>query len=251
MKIQKLSIVIPVYNEESTIQLILDKVVQLSLLESIKKEIVVINDCSTDGTHQQILDFLANYTKLNLIYFSQTINKGKGAALHKGFELSSGDYIVIQDADLELNPTDINNLLAAVEYGDANVVYGSRFLENKHQNVNFIWHILGNSLLTRLNNLFTGLKLTDMMTCYKLFPKSILSKVDLKEQRFGFEPEITIKLSKNKELKIVEVPVFYSARTKEEGKKINYKDGIRVIYCILKYTLFNKIGGKSQKNKEK
>jgi glycosyltransferase involved in cell wall biosynthesis len=251
MKIQKLSIVIPVYNEESTIQLILDKVVQLSLLESIKKEIVVINDCSTDGTHQQILDFLANYTKLNLIYFSQTINKGKGAALHKGFELSSGDYIVIQDADLELNPTDINNLLAAVEYGDANVVYGSRFLENKHQNVNFIWHILGNSLLTRLSNLFTGLKLTDMMTCYKLFPKSILSKVDLKEQRFGFEPEITIKLSKNKELKIVEVPIFYSARTKEEGKKINYKDGIRVIYCILKYNLFNKIGGKSNKNKEK
>ena len=251
MKIQKLSIVIPVYNEESTIQLILDKVVQLSLLESIKKEIVVINDCSTDGTHQQILDFLANYTKLNLIYFSQTINKGKGAALHKGFELSSGDYIVIQDADLELNPTDINNLLAAVEYGDANIVYGSRFLENKHQNVNFIWHILGNSLLTRLSNLFTGLKLTDMMTCYKLFPKSILSKADLKEQRFGFEPEITIKLSKNKELKIVEVPIFYSARTKEEGKKINYKDGIRVIYCILKYTLFNKIGGKSNKNKEK
>lgn len=251
MKIQKLSIVIPVYNEESTIQLILDKVVQLSLLESIKKEIVVINDCSTDGTHQQILDFLANYTKLNLIYFSQTINKGKGAALHKGFELSSGDYIVIQDADLELNPTDINNLLAAVEYGDANIVYGSRFLENKHQNVNFIWHILGNSLLTRLSNLFTGLKLTDMMTCYKLFPKSILSKVDLKEQRFGFEPEITIKLSKNKELKIVEVPIFYSARTKEEGKKINYKDGIRVIYCILKYNLFNKIGGKSNKNKEK
>ena len=235
MKIKKLSIVIPAYNEEKTIRLVLKKVSDLELFNGVEKEIIVINDCSKDSTMEEIEAFLNEYPELDIISFHQDINKGKGAAIHKGIELASGDYIVIQDADLELNPLDINKLLETVFLGISNVVYGSRFLVNNHSNTSFIWHILGNGFLTRLSNLMTGYKLTDMMTCYKLIPAKILKEINLKEKRFGFEPEVTLKLSKMKNIQISEVAISYIARNKGEGKKINSKDGLRVIYCIFKY----------------
>lgn len=238
MNIQKLSIVIPVYNEENTIQQVLLKVQKIQLIQAIQKEIIVVNDASTDSTDEKIRSFMAFPENQNILYKKHEVNRGKGAALHTGFEIATGDYIVMQDADLELNPEDINLLLKPVVENSADVVYGSRFIEDKHENVRFVWHILGNTFLTKLTNLFTGLKLTDMMTCYKLIPANTLKSFKLKEYRFGFEPEVTVKLAKVKKMRIVEVPISYIARTKDEGKKINYKDGIRVIYCVLKYRFF-------------
>lgn len=237
MGIQKLSIVIPVFNEEQTIQLVLEKIQQLQLINSIEKEVIVINDASSDSTDIKIQEFISTELGQNIIYKKQPFNQGKGAALHAGFKLATGDYIVMQDADLELEPKDINLLLQPVVEQKADIVYGSRFLEDKHENVKFVWHILGNSFLTKLTNFFTGYRLTDMMTCYKLIPSNILKSLLLKEKRFGFEPEVTVKLSKHKELRLLEVPITYIARTKADGKKINYKDGLRVIYCVLKYSL--------------
>ena len=235
LNVQKLSIIIPAYNEEQTISAVLKNVLELQLYGNIEKEMIVINDCSKDSTAQQIDDFVTANPDGNIISFHQPVNKGKGAAIHKGIELASGDYIVIQDADLELEPADINRLLEGLSQGDASVIYGSRFLRNDHQNTKFVWHIMGNGFLTKLSNVFTGFRLTDMMTCYKLVPADILKKIELKENRFGFEPEVTLKLSKIKGLKIKEVPISYIARNKEEGKKISSKDGMRVIYCIMKY----------------
>lgn len=235
MKVQKLSIIIPAYNEEKTIRQVLDNVAKLELIDGIEKEILVVNDASSDKTSQEIETFLREYKDQNIHAFHQPINKGKGAAIHKGIELASGDYCVIQDADMELDPNDINLLLNGLYKNDAQVVYGSRFLKKDHQNTSFIWHIMGNGFLTKMSNVFTGFKLTDMMTCYKLVPSDILKSIDLKENRFGFEPEVTLKLSKIKGLKVNEVPISYIARNKEEGKKINSTDGMRVIYCILKY----------------
>lgn len=235
MKVQKLSIIIPAFNEQQTISEVLKNVLELQLHNDIEKEIIVINDCSTDATAEAIELFLQEYPSANIQSFHQAVNKGKGAAIHKGIELASGDYIVIQDADLELDPTDINKLLIGLLGSDAQVIYGSRFLQKGHQKTNYVWHIMGNGFLTRLSNLFTGFRLTDMMTCYKLVPAHTLKSIKLKENRFGFEPEVTMKLSKIKGLKIQEVPISYIARNKEEGKKINSGDGMRVIYCILKY----------------
>jgi len=236
MKVKKLSIIIPAYNEGQTIRAVLKNILELPLINNIEKEIILINDCSSDTTAQEIDLFLKENPTQEIKAFHQTVNKGKGAAIHKGIELASGDYIVIQDADLELDPADINKLLEGLENSDADVIYGSRFLQKNHQKTNYIWHIMGNSFLTRMSNVFTGFHLTDMMTCYKLVPSSILKSIKLQENRFGFEPEVTIKLSKIKGLKINEIPISYIARNKEEGKKINSKDGMRVIYCILKYT---------------
>jgi glycosyltransferase involved in cell wall biosynthesis len=235
MKIKKLSIVIPAYNEEKTIRFVLKKVSDLVLFNGVEKEIIVINDCSKDSTSDEINAFSNQNPTLNIVTFNQIVNQGKGAAIHKGIALATGDYIIIQDADLELDPLDINKLLEHLFLGDSNVVYGSRFLINNHSNTSFIWHILGNGFLTKLSNLVTGYKLTDMMTCYKLIPTTILKEINLKEKRFGFEPEITLKLSKIKQIKISEIAISYNARSKGEGKKINSKDGLRVIYCILKY----------------
>ncbi len=231
----KLSIIIPACNEESTIEEVLQRVRDLTLINGIEKEIVVINDASSDSTGDKIKSFQLDNPDHSIIGYHQDINKGKGAAIHKGIDLSTGDYIVIQDADLELDPSDINGLLAGVGENDASVVYGSRFLRKDHQNTKYVWHIMGNGFLTKLSNVFTGFKLTDMMTCYKLVPSNILKSIDLKENRFGFEPEVTLKLSKIKSVKIHEVPVSYIARDKADGKKISSKDGFRVIYCILKY----------------
>ncbi len=237
LAIKKLSIIVPAYNEEKTVALVLQKLVDLQLLYSITKEIIVINDHSTDNTAHEI-DRMARSNPETIISYHQEINKGKGAAIRKGIEQSSGDYIVIQDADLELDPSDINRLIEGHYQSNQAVVYGSRFLNDTHQNTKFVWHIIGNGALTKLSNIFTGFHLTDMMTCYKLVPASVFKEFSLKENRFGFEPEITMKLSKIKGLKIHEVPISYLARTKIDGKKISAKDGFRVIYCILKYFLF-------------
>ena len=239
MQVNKLSIIIPAFNEEATIEEVLRRVIELPLVGHPEKEVIVINDCSSDETGKRIDSFIANCSTPCILSFHQPINKGKGAAIHKGIELATGDYVVIQDADLELDPNDINALLKGLSETGAQVIYGSRFLEARHTNTRFWWHIMGNGLLTRLSNIFTGMKLTDMMTCYKLVPSSIIKKLILKENRFGFEPEITVKLSKIKELKIKEVPISYSARDKAAGKKINWKDGIRVMYCVIRYRLFN------------
>ena len=239
MKIQKLSIVIPAYNEEKTIRLVLKKVSDLVLINNIEKEIIVVNDCSSDSTSKEIESFINDHPNLDIVSFDQNINQGKGAAIHKGIAMATGEYLVIQDADLELDPLDINKLLEHVFSGISNVVYGSRFLINNHSNTSFIWHILGNGFLTKFSNLVTGYKLTDMMTCYKLIPTKILKEIKLNEKRFGFEPEITLKLSKIKNVQISEVSISYTARKKVEGKKINSKDGLRVIYCILKYWILN------------
>ena len=229
MKIKKLSIVIPAYNEEATIRVVLQKVLDLTLLNGIEKEVIVVNDSSKDNTGFEMDDFKKLNSNFNLVVHHQEINLGKGAAIHKGISLATGDYLIIQDADMELDPSDINVLLEAVLNENSDVVYGSRFLLNKHQNTSFVWHILGNGLLTKLSNVFTGYKLTDMMTCYKLIPTNVIKSINLKENRFGFEPEITLKLSKIRELKISEVPISYNARNKEEGKKINSGDGLIVL----------------------
>lgn len=235
MKITKLSIIIPAYNEGKTIRSVLENVAQLQLVNDIEKEIIVINDCSTDNTVEEIERFISENPNQDLLAFYQLVNKGKGAAIHKGIELATGDYIVIQDADLELNPNDINKLLEGLTTKNSQIIYGSRFLNKEHQNTSFVWHILGNGFLTKMSNVFTGFKLTDMMTCYKLIPTDILKSIKLKENRFGFEPEVTLKLSKIKGMTIAEVPISYIARSKVDGKKINSGDGMRVIYCIVKY----------------
>jgi glycosyltransferase involved in cell wall biosynthesis len=238
MRIQKLSIIIPAYNEEATIFQVLEKILHLELDGGIEKEVIVVNDASRDSTAQSIDSFISMHQPCNFIAVNQEINQGKGAAIHKGIELASGDYIVIQDADLELNPEDINKLIAGLESQNADVVYGSRFLSKQHKNTSFVWHIIGNGLLTFLSNLFTRFRLTDMMTCYKLVPSVHLKNMKLREKRFGFEPEVTVKLSRIKKIKLIEVPISFDARTRTEGKKISSKDGFRVMYCLLVYRFF-------------
>lgn len=238
MVIKKLSIIIPAFNEEKTIEQILEKVSELELLNNIEKELIIVNDCSTDSTSQIIENFITNNKNQEILSFHHSTNMGKGDAIHTGIANVTGDYVLIQDADLELNPLEINNLLNEVLINDSKVVYGSRFLVDNHEKTNYFWHILGNKFLTKLTNLFSGLRLTDMMTCYKLIPAEILFSLKLKESRFGFEPEVTMKLAKMKGLKIKEVPISYIARSQNEGKKIKIKDGLRVIYCVLKYRFF-------------
>lgn len=238
MVIKKLSIIIPAFNEEKTIVQVLEKVSELELLNNIEKEIIIVNDCSTDSTFQLIENFITNNKYKKISSFHHLRNKGKGVAIHTGIANVTGDYVLIQDADLELNPAEINDLLNEVIINDSKVVYGSRFLVDNYEKTNYFWHILGNKFLTKLTNLFSGLQLTDMMTCYKLIPADILLSLKLKESRFGFEPEVTMKLAKMKGLKIKEVPISYIARSQNEGKKIKIKDGLRVIYCVLKYKFF-------------
>lgn len=238
MVIKKLSIIIPAFNEEKTIVQVLEKVSELELLNNIEKEIIIVNDCSTDSTFQVIENFITNNKQKSISSFHHLRNKGKGVAIHTGIANVTGDYVLIQDADLELNPAEINDLLNEVIINDSKVVYGSRFLVDNYEKTNYFWHILGNKFLTKLTNLFSGLQLTDMMTCYKLIPADILLSLKLKESRFGFEPEVTMKLAKMKGLKIKEVPISYIARSQNEGKKIKIKDGLRVIYCVLKYKFF-------------
>ena len=239
-KITRLSIVIPAYNEGPTIHFILDRVADTVLINDIEKEVIIVNDCSTDNTEEAIKNYMANHPGLNIKYYKHEVNKGKGAAIHTGIQKASGEYLVIQDADLEYDPEEFNLLLKPVVRGFADVVYGSRFLGGNSHRILFYWHSIGNKFLTRLSNMFTNLNLTDMETCYKLFKTSIIQEVKLKEKRFGFEPEVTAKISRIPKIRIYEVGISYYGRTYEEGKKIGWKDGFRAIYCILKYNLFSK-----------
>ena len=237
---EKLSIVIPAFNEGKTIHRILDKVRDVKLLKGVEKEIIIVNDHSTDDTEQAIVSYQQQNPSLNIQYYCHEINKGKGAALHTGITKASGNLIVIQDADLEYDPEEFNILLKPILDGFADVVYGSRFMGGRPHRILFFWHTIGNKMLTLLSNMFTNLNLTDMETCYKMFDAGIVKSLDLKEQRFGFEPEVTAKMSRCPKVRVYEVGISYYGRTYEEGKKISWKDGFRAIWCILKYNTWAK-----------
>lgn len=234
-KMKQLSIIIPVYNESSTVHLILDKIKNVQLPQNINKEIIIVDDCSTDDTKLKIENYISQNKESNIQLFTHTKNKGKGAALHTGITKATGEFTIIQDADLEYNPEEYSILLQPVLDGFADVVYGSRFMGGNAHRVLFFWHTIGNRFLTFMSNMFTNLNLTDMETCYKLFNTRLLQSIKLKENRFGFEPEVTAKMARIKKIRIYEVGISYYGRTYEEGKKINWKDGIHAIYCILKY----------------
>ena len=236
--ITSLSIIIPCYNEGVTVYRILDKVKAVKLINSITKEIIIVNDCSTDNTKEAIEQYIQSNGDLNIRLLNHEVNKGKGAALHTGIRHASGDYLIIQDADLEYDPEEYNVLLKPVLDADADVVYGSRFIGGKPHRILFFWHTLGNNFLTFLSNMFTNMNISDMETCYKLFRSGVIKAIDLKENRFGFEPEITAKIARVRNIKIYEVGISYYGRTYQEGKKINWKDGFRAIWCVFKYNLF-------------
>jgi len=239
----KISVVIPVYNERATIEPLLARVQAVD----IAKEIIVIDDCSTDGTRELLEELARSRARTpiaqtasrsatdNLRVLYQTRNQGKGAALRRGFESAQGDVVVIQDADLEYDPQDYHPLLEPIERGLADVVYGSRFLGGPHR-VLFFWHYVGNTLLTLLSNMLTNLNLSDVWTCYKVFRVEALRSMQLKEDRFGFEAEVTAKIARAK-YRVYEVPIAYYGRTYAEGKKITWKDGFRGVWCTLRYNL--------------
>lgn len=235
---EKLSIIIPVYNEQKTIHQILKKVCNVKLINSLQKEIILVNDFSTDKSEQMIIKFIERNSEQVIRYYKHKKNKGKGAALRTGIRKARGDYIIIQDADMEYDPEEYNLLLKPMLAGFADVVYGSRFKGNNPHRILFYWHSIGNKLLTAFSNMLTNLNLTDMETCYKLFKAEIIKKIKIQENRFGFEPEITSKISRIKGVRIYEVGISYYGRTFAEGKKINWKDGVRAIYVIFKYNFF-------------
>lgn len=235
IQMNKLSIIIPVFNEGKTVHLILDKIKNVSLPQNIQKEIIIVNDCSTDDTSDAIKNYIAENLELPILFLEHDKNKGKGAALHTGIARASGEFTIIQDADLEYDPKEYQILLQPVLDGFADVVYGSRFMGGNAHRVLFFWHTIGNKFLTTLSNIFTNLNITDMETCYKLFNTKMLKSLSLKEKRFGFEPEVTAKISRIPKVRIYEVGISYYGRTYEEGKKISWKDGFHAIYCIFRY----------------
>lgn len=236
-----LSIVIPMYNEAATIVNVLDKVDEVALIGGIEKEIIIVDDCSTDASLAIAKDYQAGHPEQSIQISQHAQNQGKGAALRTGIQLASGDLIIIQDADLEYDPQEFNILLKPILDGFADVVYGSRFMGGKPHRILFFWHSIGNKVLTFFCNMVSNLNLTDMETCYKLFRADILKSINITENRFGFEPEVTIKMARKPKLRVYEVGISYYGRTYEEGKKINYKDGFRAIYCILKYGVLRRL----------
>jgi glycosyltransferase involved in cell wall biosynthesis len=237
---KKLSIVIPAYNEERTIHFILDKIKAVNLIQGIEKELIITNDCSKDDTEGAIQRYMAANPDVNIQYFKHEVNQGKGAALHTGIRHATGDFVIIQDADLEYDPQEFNILLKPFLDGFADVVYGSRFMGGKPHRILFFWHSIGNKILTFVSNMFTNLNLTDMETCYKMFHRETIQSLPLQEKRFGFEPEITARISRIPNIRVYEVGISYYGRTYEEGKKIGWRDGVRAIYCILKYNIWSK-----------
>ncbi|TDX01857.1 glycosyltransferase family 2 protein [Dinghuibacter silviterrae] len=239
MSFNKLSIIIPAYNEEKSIGLVLDRIREVHLIRRIEKEIVIVDDCSSDATATTINGFMEAWPDMNIRYFRHDINKGKGAAIHTGIAAATGEYLLVQDADLEYDPSEYNTLLKPIINGHADVVYGSRFMGGNAHRILFFWHSIGNAVLTFITNMFSNLNLTDMETGYKVFRTSIIQRIYLHEKRFGFEPEVTIKMAMLPGIRIYEVGISYYGRTYAEGKKIGWRDAVRTIYCILKYTLFN------------
>lgn len=242
INIKRLSIIIPAYNEEKTITLILDRINEVKLIRNIEKEVIIVNDCSHDNTEQIIQNYISNNSHLTINYFKylkHEKNQGKGAAIHTGISQATGEYLLVQDADMEYDPGEYNILLKPILLGSADVVYGSRFMGGNPHRILFFWHSIGNKFLTFLSNMFSNLNLTDMETGFKLFRTDLLKRISLKEKRFGFEPEVTLKMARVPYVKIYEVGVSYYGRTFAEGKKITWRDGVRAIYCILKYGSFD------------
>ncbi len=232
----KVSIVIPTYNEVNTLLEIIESVKNSTIPSDFEKEIIIVDDCSSDGT----TELLRQIDDPSIIKFFHPKNKGKGGALQTGFKHCTGDIVIIQDADLEYDPKEYIKLMKPIIDDKADVVFGSRFMGGEPHRVVYFWHRLGNGFLTLLSNMLTDLNLTDMETCYKVFRSDILKKINLEEQRFGIEPEMTAKIAKLK-CRIFEVGISYYGRTYDEGKKIGFKDGFRAVWCILKYNIFKRI----------
>ena len=227
---KKLSIIMPVYNEEKTVEEIVKKVLSVKL--NIEKELIIVDDCSKDGSYKKIEELKSKFSEIVLLKNEK--NMGKGYSLRKGIEKASGDIIIIQDADLEYDPDEYGKLIKPILENRADVVYGSRFITTEARRVLYFWHYLGNKILTLFSNMLSNLNLSDMETCYKVFKANIIKKINLTENRFGFEPEVTFKLSKVKGIRVYEIGISYHGRTYEEGKKINWKDGVRAFYVLIK-----------------
>ncbi len=234
-KFQKISVLVPVYNESKTVTQVLEAVATVKLMNGIAKEIIVVDDGSKDNTVEIVKKFIAENPDFNIKLHEHGVNQGKGAALHTGIGKATGDLIIVQDADLEYDPEEFNILLKVFFDGRADVVFGSRFMGGNAHRILFFWHSIGNKFLTFVSNMFTNLNLTDMETCYKMFRADIIKGIKLEEKRFGFEPEITAKIARLPNIRVYEVGISYYGRTYAEGKKINWKDGFRAIYCVLKY----------------